>query len=126
MIVRLARENRTWGVVRIQGELRRPGHGLAAPAIRKILRLSKIPPSTRRDDTWRAFLRVQAGSLLAIGFFHADTVTLKAVDAAFVRETMPRRVHPLDITDIRLGTGWFSGPAILPAIWRKRGTDSGT
>ena len=85
-------------MVRIQGELRRPGHGLAAQAIRKILRLSKIPPSTRRDDTWRAFLRVQAGSLLAIGFFHADTVTLKAVNAAFVREIKTRRVHPLDIT----------------------------
>jgi putative transposase len=66
LIVRLARENRGWGYLRIVGELRKLGITISATSVRNMLVKAGLPPAPQRDrQSWRAFLRAHGDSILA-------------------------------------------------------------
>jgi hypothetical protein len=81
LIEQMARETPGWGYQPIQGEL--PGLGIRAGAltVRRVLRRLRIPPAPQRSRTaWRQFLRAQASTMLACGFFRVDgAVTVRRV-----------------------------------------------
>ena len=66
LILRLAEENPHWGYKRIAGELKGIGILASATSVRKVLLEAGLRPVPQRTRTsWRAFLRAQAGSVLA-------------------------------------------------------------
>jgi putative transposase len=73
VVLRLARENESWGYRRIHGELAGLGIAVAPSTVWQILKNAGIDPAPRREGPgWAEFLRSQAQGILALDFFAAD------------------------------------------------------
>ena len=99
LVIRMATDNPAWGHRRVQGELARLGHPIAASTVWQILHDAGIDPAPRRSGpTWKQFLTAQARGILAADFVHVDTVLLRRLYALIVIEHGTRRVHLAGIT----------------------------
>jgi len=111
LIIRLARENPTWGYRRIHGELAQLGVTVAASTVWAILKKADIDPAPGRNaESWTTFLRTQAAGIVACDFFSIDTVLLRRYYVLFFIELQTRRVHLAGITRNPTG-GWTTQAA---------------
>ena len=133
-MVRLAKENPTWGYRRIHGELVGLGISLAPSSVWAILQRYDIEPSpTRSGPTWREFLGAQATTLLACDFFTVDTVLLRRLYVLFFIEHSSQKVYVTGVTASPTGhwvtqqarqPAWTIAESTIPARWLIRDRDT--
>jgi transposase len=118
LVIRIATDNPRWGHRRVQGELARLGHSIAASTVWQILHDAGIDPAPRRSGpAWRQFLTAQARGILAADFAHVDTVLLRRIYALIVIEHGTRRVHLAGITADPDGPWTTQAARNFPMLW---------
>jgi hypothetical protein len=71
LVVRMARENRSWGYDRIVGALANLGYTISNQTVGNVLKRRGIPPAPARKKalTWQEFIRIHMDVLVATDFF---------------------------------------------------------
>jgi putative transposase len=99
LILRLVRENPSWGYRRVHGELATLGIKLAPSTVWEILKREGLDPAPNRaSTTWADFLRCQADALLACDFIETITLNGQRQYILAVIEHATRRVRVLGTT----------------------------
>jgi putative transposase len=94
LVLRLARENPSWGHRRICGELAKLGLQASPTSVRRLLARARLGPAPRREGpSWREFLHAQASSIVACDFFTVETLFLRRFYVLFFIEHGTRRVR---------------------------------
>jgi transposase InsO family protein len=103
LVVRMARENRSWGYDRIAGALANLGHTLSDQTVGNILKRHGVPPAPERKTTttWKAFIRAHLDVLVATDFFTAEVWTLGGLVTDYVLffiHLESREIHVAGVT----------------------------
>jgi hypothetical protein len=107
LVVRMAKDNPTWGYTRILGALKNVGHRVSRSSIARILNAYGIPPVPERSTSWQTFLHAHWGAIAGADFFTTDVWTWRGLVTyytVFVIDLASRRVqivgstpHPDDV-----------------------------
>jgi transposase len=99
LVLRLVRENPSWGYRRVHGELATLGIKVAASTVWEILKAEGIDPASERSiTTWADFLRSQAETLFACDFVETVTLTGQRQYILAIIEHANRRIRILGTT----------------------------
>src|SRR5947209_10543915 len=107
LVIRMAKENPTWGYTRIQGALKNVGHRVGRSTIARILKAAGVPPVPERPTSWQTFLQAHWGAIAGADFFTTEVWTWRGLVTyytIFVIDLASRRVqivgstpHPHDV-----------------------------
>ena len=98
LVLRMARENASWGYDRIQGALSNLGHEISDQTVGNILKRHGIEPAPdrKRQTTWKTFIKSHWDVLASVDFTTVEAWTsdgLVTFYLLFVMEVSTRRVH---------------------------------
>jgi transposase InsO family protein len=103
LVLRMARENASWGYDRIQGALTNIGHNIAPNTVKNILKRHGIEPAPERQrhTSWKAFLKAHWDVMAATDFFTVEVWTprgLVTYYVLFIIHLSTRSVHIAGVT----------------------------
>jgi putative transposase len=103
LVVRLARENRSWGYDRIVGALANLGYTISDQTVGNILKRHGIAPAPERKTTttWKEFISTHMDVLVATDFFTTEVWTLGGLVTYYVLFFIhlgSRQVHVAGVT----------------------------
>jgi putative transposase len=86
LVVRMARENPSWGYDRIVGALSNLGQKLSDQTVGNILRRYGIPPARKRsgNTTWKDFIAAHMAVLAGADFFTVEVLTWRGLVTYYV------------------------------------------
>jgi putative transposase len=108
LVVRMAKENRTWGYRRIQGALANLGHDIGRSTIAEILARNGVEPAPERGrkTTWKEFLEQHWELIVAADFFTIEAWTPRGLQrfvVLFFIELSTRKVQIAGIASVANG-----------------------
>jgi putative transposase len=102
LIVRMARQNSTWGYTRIRGALYNLGHEIGRNTVKRILLKNGLDPAPLRGRTmsWETFLKAHWGAIAATDFFSVEVLTRVGLVRYFVLFVMDLQTRRIEIAGI--------------------------
>jgi transposase InsO family protein len=103
LVVRMARENRSWGDDRIVGALANLGYTVSDQTVGNVLKRHGMTPAPERKTTttWQEFIRTHLDVLVATDFFTAEVWTTAGLITYYVLffiHFASRKVHMAGVT----------------------------
>ncbi len=102
LVVRMARENPSWGYTRIRDAMGNLGHQLARTTVQSILKEHGIDPAPERSKrtSWKVFLRAHWQAIAACDFFTVEVLTLAGLTRYYVMFVIALQSRRVEIAGI--------------------------